>query len=194
MEPYEIVAAPLTVWVAPVGTEFPDVNELPGVAWFKIGTSGDKNYADEGVTVTHEQTLGVFRGAGSTVPRKTWRTEEDLGFGFTLVDVSAAQYAKILNDAAITTTPASVGVAGTDRFELVQGIEVGQVALLARGVSPEDELFVAQYQVPRSYEASPSRAVQYGKGAPAGLACSFRTLESEDPTELVIQIAEEVSA
>jgi hypothetical protein len=190
MEPYEIVATPLTVYVAPVGTPFPAIDEAEAAfnaGWFKLGTSGAKNYDDAGVTVSHEQTIETFRGAGSTLPRKGWRTEEDIVFGFKLVDVSAAQYAKILNDAAITTTAPSAGVAGQDVFDLVQGVEVGQLAVLARGVSPEDEQFAAQYQAPRCYEGSSARAVQYGKTAPAGLECEFRTLDSDDPTELVIQ-------
>lgn len=188
MEPFEIVASPLTVWVAPVGTAFPLVSAAPAAAWFKLGTSGDKNYDDDGVTVTHEQSLEVFRGAGSTTPRKTWRTEEDIIFGFTLVDISAAQYAKILDQAAVTTTAAAAGVPGTDRFSLTQGVDVSQYALLARGKSPANEALVAQYQVPRCYQAG-NPAPQFGKSAPAGLECEFRTLESSTPTELVIQTA-----
>lgn len=188
MEPYEIVASPLEVWVAPVGTAFPDVDAAPGVGWFRLGSSGNKNYGDEGVTVGHEQTVEVFRGAGSTKPRKAWRTEEDVTFSFTLVDVSAAQYAKILDDAAVTTTAAAAGTPGTDRFSLDKGVEVGQYALIARGVSPEDEAFAAQYQVPRCMQSG-SPAPQYGKTGPAGLECEFRTLESDTPTELVIQTA-----
>lgn len=188
MEPYEIVASPLTVWVAPVGTAFPAIDAAPGAGWFKLGTSGDKNYADEGVTVGHEQTIEVFRGAGSTKPRKAWRTEEDIPFTFTLVDVSAEQYAKVLDDATVTVTASGVGVAGKKTFTLDKGVEVAQYALLARGKSPADEQFSAQYQVPRCYQSG-SHAVQYGKTAPAGLECEFRTLESSTPTELIIQTA-----
>lgn len=193
MEPFEIVCAPLTLYIAPVDTEFPEVDEVIGGAWFKVGTSGDKNYDDEGVTVSHEQTLEVFRGAGSTVPRKAWRTEEDLAFGVKLADVSAAQYAKILNDATVATVAAGAGTPGTKAFELVQGIEVAQFALLARGVSPVDEDLVAQFQVPRCYQAGEPAPV-FGKTGPAMLECEFRTLESDDPAELVIQTDEEVSA
>lgn len=193
MEPYEIVASPLTVWVAPVGTAFPDVDAVPSGTWFKLGTSGDKNYDDDGVTVSHEQSLEVFRGAGSTKPRKAWRTEEDIVVGFTLVDVSASQYAKILNDAAVDTEVAGPGTPGTKTVTLDQGIEVSQLALLARGVSPEGEEFVAQYQIPRCYQSANPSPV-YGKTGPAGLECEFRTLESDDPTELVIQTDEETSA
>src|SRR3990167_8660628 len=111
--PYEIVAAPLTVWVAPTGTAFPDVDTAPNGSWTKLGTSGDKNYADDGVTVTHEQTIETFTPAGSTAARKAWRTEEGLLVEFVLVDISADQYAKILNDATVTDTGAGAGTPGT---------------------------------------------------------------------------------
>ena len=33
-----MIAAPYTVWVAPVGTAFPLPSEAPGVSWTKVGT------------------------------------------------------------------------------------------------------------------------------------------------------------
>ena len=29
MKPYEIVAAPFTLYIAPIGTDFPDIDEAP---------------------------------------------------------------------------------------------------------------------------------------------------------------------
>ena len=193
MQPYEIIASPLTIYVGPVATAFPDIDAVPGVGWFKLGTSGDKSYEDEGVTVNHTQTFGTFRGAGATKKRKAWRQEEDLSFGFTLVDLSASQYAKVLNDAALTTVVADVGTPGTISFELDQGIEVVEFALLARGLSTVDEDLAAQYQVPRCYQAG-SPAPVWGKGGAAGLACLFEALEGATANKLVIQTAAEEEA
>ena len=55
--PYEVVAQPFTLWVAPVGTAFPDVDTAPDGSWTKVGTSGDLNYTEDGVTVTHSQSV-----------------------------------------------------------------------------------------------------------------------------------------
>lgn len=174
--PMEIVAAPLTVYLAPVGTAFPLVDTAPAVGWVKLGTSGDKNYSEDGVTVQHSQSIATFTPAGGTAPRKAWRTQEGLEIGFTLVDISAAQYAQVLNDASVTTTAPGVGQPGQDDFDLLQGLDVATFALIARGLSPSDEQFVAQYQVPIVYQgAEPTPA--YKKGEPAGLACSFMALE-----------------
>lgn len=199
MEPFEVVAAPLTVWLAPVGTAFPAVDTEPDASWFKLGTNGDVNYDEEGVTVSHEQTIEKWRGVGSTGPVKAWRTEEELMVGFTLVDISAAQYAKVLNDATVTDTAAATGVPGTSEFGLSQGQDVKTFALLARGKSPAGDDFAAQYQVKRCHQAENPEPV-YNKGSePAGLAIQFGALEDPDAADererfgkLVIQTADAV--
>src|SRR4051812_46653534 len=98
MQPYEVVCNPLTVWVANTGTGFPAINAAPSGSWFQLGTSGTRNYDDAGVTVTHSQTIAEFTGAGSTTPRKAYRTDEGMTVGFTLVDITAEQVAKVLDD------------------------------------------------------------------------------------------------
>lgn len=191
MEPFEVVAAPLTVWVGPVGTAFPDVDEAPSGTWFKLGTSGDKNYGDDGVVVTHQQTITPWTPAGSTMPRKVWRTSEGIMIGFTLVDISAPQYAKILNDGSVTQTAAGAGTPGYDSVPLYQGIEVAAFALVARGLSPADEALAAQYQVPIVYQGA-EPAVTYNKGTPAGLAIQFTALFDDDSGgvgDLIVQTA-----
>lgn len=176
IEPLEVVAAPLTVWLAPVGTAFPGIDTDPGTGWFKLGTNGNKNYDDDGVTVSHEQTIESWRGAGAVGPVKAWRTEEELGIGFTLVDLTPAQYAKVLNNATVTETAAAVGTPGTAEIGLSQGQTIASFALLARGVSSVDENLSAQYQVPRCYQSENPEPV-YTKGDPAGLEVGFAALE-----------------
>lgn len=189
--PYEIVAAPLTVYVAAVGTAFPDVDEAPGGSWTKLGTSGDKNYNDDGVTVGHPQTIETFTPAGSTVPRKAFRTEEGLTFGFTLVDLSPTQYAKVLDDAAITTVSASSGTPGTKKIALYKGLQVETFALLARGLSTVDESLACQYEVDSCFQSGEPEPV-HNKGVPAGLELEWTALDAsgdDNPFRLTIQTA-----
>lgn len=177
MKPFEVVAAPFTIYVAPVGTAFPAVHAAPAVTWFRLGTSGDKNYHEDGVVVTHEQEIEVWRALGSTGPRKAWRTEEALMIGFTLVDLSSAQYAKILGDVAVTQTAPAVGVPGSDEFSLLRRHDVKALALLARGdVSPAGDAFKTQYQVPVVFENG-SQEVTFQKGEPGGLECEWMAIE-----------------
>lgn len=176
MTPYEIVGNPLTLWLAPVGTAFPLIDAAPSGSWIRVGTNGAANYADDGITASHNQTIEQARPAGAVGPVKAWRTAEDMMLGLTLWDVSLEQYAAALNGASITTTAAGVGTAGFKKLGLSQGQEVKLYALLARGVSPYGDTYAAQYEVPRCYQsASPKPA--YAKGKPAGLALEFTALE-----------------
>jgi hypothetical protein len=174
MQPYEVVASPLTVWVANVGTAFPAINATPSGSWFQLGTSGNKNYADDGITVTHAETVQVFRPAGGTAPRKAFRTDEDFKIGFSLVDLTPEQYAKTLDDATITNT---AGPPGHKAFEVLRGLKVKAFALLARGVSPVDESLNAQYEVASCFQSA-DPAPKYSKGAPAELALEFTAIEA----------------
>lgn len=173
--PYEIICAPLTVYVAPTGTAFPAVNAAPAGSWFKLGTSGTKNYGERGVTVTHDESVSTFTPAGSTAPRKAYRVSEGLAIEFELVDMTIEQYAKILNDTTVTTT---VGPPAIKDINLMQGLTVKTFALLARGTSPVNESLPAQYQVPIVYEAA-SPAPVFSKSGPASLAVRFQALEDD---------------
>lgn len=174
----EIVAAPLEIWLAPVNTAFPEVDTAPAGPWAKLGTSGDKNYTEAGVSVTHSQTINTFRPAGSTAARKAWRTAEELLIDFELVDLSSAQYAKVLNNATVSQEAAGIGDPGQDDFNLLQGVDVALFALLARGLSTYDASLAAQYQVPIVYQAASPKPV-FMKGNPAGLAIQFAALEDD---------------
>lgn len=176
MEPYEIIGQPLSLWLAPVGTAFPAVTADPSSPWVKVGTSGDRSQNEEGVTVTHSQTLNKVRTGGSTGAVKVFRPEEDLMFRLTLLDVSLEQYKLALNSNTLTTVAAGSGTIGTKTVGLSRGKAVTTYALLVRGVSPYGDAFNMQYQVPRCYQAA-SPAIVYRKGQPAGIELTFEALE-----------------
>lgn len=176
MEPYEIIGAPFTLWVAETGTAFPAIDAAPGVGWTKIGTNGDRNYSEEGVTVAHSQSLNYARPAGATGPVKAFRTEEDLRISLTLWDLTLEQYANAMNGNPVETTAAGVGTAGFKEMGIYRGSQVREFALLLRGLSAYDPAFNAQYEVPRAVDAG-SPEVQFSKGVPAGLAIEFMAME-----------------
>jgi hypothetical protein len=166
----------LTLWLAPVGTAFPDIDAAPASPWVLVGTSGDRSETEEGVTVTHSQTLNKVRAGGSVGAVKVFRPEEDLMFRVTLMDVSLEQYKVAVNGNSLTTVAAGAGTPGTKSMGLSRGKDVTLYALIARGVSPYDPTFEAQYQVPRCY-VSGSPAIVYRKGQPAGIELTFEALE-----------------
>lgn len=174
--PFEIVCAPYTVYVAPVGTAFPAVNAAPASTWSLSGTSGNKNYTDAGVAVTHGQTISEFTPAGSTTPRKVWRTGETLQVGYTLADVSPTQYATVMNNATLNTVASASGSPGNQNFELYRGVQVATNAILVRGISSINEIYNAQYEIPCAYQGS-SPAPVYSKANPAELAVEWHALE-----------------
>lgn len=180
VRPFEVVAQPFTIWTAPVGTAFPAVDAAPSGSWSKVGTSGDLNITEDGVTITHNQTVEMWRALGSTGPRKAFRTEEELHIAFVLADISLEQYAKALNGNNVTTTPPDVDSGGFKSVGMSRGLEVQQVALLCRGENgPYGDGWPMQYEVPVAVQIGEPEVV-YVKGEPAGLALEFAALEDPD--------------
>ncbi|MEP9402037.1 hypothetical protein [Sphingomonas sp. VNH70] len=173
----EIIAGPLSLFLAPVGTAFPVITAAPGAPWAGVGTNTTRNYSDDGVSVTHDQKIEQARPAGALGPVAAWRTEEDLTFTVTLWDMTLEQYALALSGVAPTTTAAGVGTPGTRRIGLSRGGTLKTYALLARGVSAYAETMPAQYEVPICYQSGSPKPV-FKKGKPAGLELVFTALES----------------
>lgn len=176
MEPYEIIGAPFTLWLAPVGTAFPLIDAVPAETWVLVGTSGDRNYSEEGVTVSHDQTIEKITPAGALGPVKAFRTAEEQMIAVTLWDMTLEQYATALNDATIATTAAGAGTAGYKKIGLSRGEEITLYALLVRGPSAYGADMNAQYEVPRCYQSGNPKPV-FAKGKPSALALEFTTLE-----------------
>lgn len=177
--PFEIIGAPFTLWVAAVGTEFPDPDETPGGAWTKIGTSGDLNYSREGVTVEHSQTTNPFRPVGDTGPRKIFRQDEDLKVRLQLADMSIEQYAIALNHNTVTDTPPGAGTVGKRKVGLTRGTQMATRALLVRGPSPYDDDMHMQYEVPRAVQTG-SPSVVHTLANASLLALEWTALVDED--------------
>lgn len=175
--PFEIIAAPFTIYLAATGTAFPDVSQTPSGSWVVLGTNGNLNYADSGIKVTHNQTIVEFTPVGSTGPTKAFRTEEGLSFSMELVDVSATHYSKILNGVSVTTQASGGGNSGYSQFELYQDYTVQQFACLLRssGDSAGGTGFNTQYQLPRMYQSANPEPV-WKKGDPATLAIEWTAL------------------
>lgn len=175
-DPYEIIATPLTLYLAPVGTAFPAIDAAPSGSWVKVGTNGDRSEDEAGVTVTHSQQIKQVRTGGSLGPIKAFRDAEDLKIEVTLLDITLEQYQAALNGNSITTTAAGTGTAGFKKVGLSRGKSVKLYALLARGASPYADAMNSQYQFPRVFQSGDPKPV-YKKGVPAGLMLEFTALE-----------------
>ena len=178
MTPFEIIGAPLTLWLAPIGTAFPLISAAPGAGWTRIGTNGDRSYEQGGVTTMHAKTYSKVRPAGASGPVKAFLDEEDLMFRLTLLDITLEQYQHALNGNTISTVAAGVGTPGTKKIGLSEDVgRTREYALLARGLSPYNEALAMQYCVPRCYQSGAPEVVYRKGGGGAGLALQFEALE-----------------
>ena len=180
--PYEVLAAPFTLYAAIVGTAFPLVDAVPAVAWVKIGTSGPLNYdGAAGVVVEHRQTLQPWRSLGDAGSRKIFRDEEDQVVRMTLVDVTLEHYRHAINRNTVTTVAAGVSTVGYKKLGLSRGFTVDTMALLCRAdSSPYMADGKMQYEIPIAAQGG-SPQVGYVKATPAGLSLEWMTLV--DPSQ-----------
>ncbi len=176
IEPYEIIAAPFELYLAPVGEAMPAVDAVPGGNWTLVGTSGNKNITEEGVTVAFEDETSKWKGLGSTGIRKIFRTGEGVAIRTVLADVSLEQFALSLNHNAITTVAAGSGTIGTKAINLHKGRTVAQRALLIRGVSPYDDAENGQFELPIVSPTGAPEIVSL-KGEPQKLAQEWEVIE-----------------
>ncbi|KKL56636.1 hypothetical protein LCGC14_2243430 [marine sediment metagenome] len=180
MSDRNIVNGPLSLYFAAVGTAFPLVDDDPPTGFTLIGTSGAKNYTEDGVSAAFNQSIEVFRGLGSTTALKAFRTEEDLVISVQMADLTLAEARRALNENAVTNTPAASGVPGTDEIRLDRGVDVNTIALLVRGIgkSAQFEGGNLQFEFDKVYEAA-SQEMTFVKGEPAGVLLEFHALEDD---------------
>ncbi len=175
--PFEIIAAPVVVYQAVVGEAFPLIDAAVAGNWAQIGTSGDRNITEDGITVAHPDEVEMFYSVGGTGPQKVFRVREGFMCRFELADITLEMYRHILNDNSVTDTPASSGVAGIREVDIYRGVGVSQVALLIRGLfSAYGDTFNSQFQIPNCFQTGSPEPV-FRKGVPAALAFEFTAIE-----------------
>lgn len=178
MQHTEIVISGAKVYLAPIGETYPEIQATPAGNWELLGSGGDVNLGDDGITVSHEQTLNPKRTLGSTGPVKVTRSEENLMISGVLEDLSLEEYAKILNDVTVTDVVADADTGGYRHIPMRQGNTVATFALLIRGenASPYGESYNFQYEIPVVYQSG-NPAPVFQKADSASLSFEFTALE-----------------
>ena len=172
-QPFEILSGVGTIYKAPVGTAFPEVNATPVAPWVSLGaTSG-------GVTVVPEQTTKLIRDDQHTGPRKALRPEEMLSIETNLLNATLENIAILMGN-TVTDTAAGAGTIGTRKIALRRGPTVTEYALLFRNEhgSPYGD-WPAQYQVPRGFFDGPA-GQPWKKDDNILLPVKFVALEDDD--------------
>lgn len=171
----EIIAGPLDVYLAAVGTAFPDPNVAPSAPWTLVGKKGSRNYMEEGVTIAHPQTVEPFTPLGSTVARKAFRVNEEVRVRLVLADASLEAYALALNHNDVDSDNAIKSIS------LKRGLTINERAVLVRGagMSAEGENLARQFELLRGVQVGTPEVV-YMKNQPAGIALEWLALEDDD--------------
>lgn len=181
MSDLNIINGPLELFFASVGTAFPLVDDDPPTGFTLIGTSGEKNYTEDGVSASFNQTVEVFRGLGSTTALKAFRTEEDVVITVTMADLTLAEVRRAFNENAVSNTSASSGIPGKDEINIDRGVTVNTIALLVRGIgkSPQFEGGNLQLELEKVYESG-SQELTFVKGEAVGVLLEFHCLEDDN--------------
>jgi len=179
MAPYEIIASPADLWIAPALTARPvmTAHPLPDpiAPWAKVGTSLSLNYTEDGVTIQMQQDVVKWRSLGDTGSRKAFRTLEDAMARVNVADMTLEAWANILNANAITTVAAGAGTAGYKKIGLSKGPGVASFAVLIRFPSPYVTAMWSQLWMPIAINSA-STEFPFKKDTPAALAIEFSAM------------------
>ncbi|KKN41035.1 hypothetical protein LCGC14_0727230 [marine sediment metagenome] len=177
VSPFEIIAGPAEVYLAPVSTVFPGIEVSdadngigqPFEFFISLGRT------DGGVTVTFDQSIQLIRTDQVTGPVKAIRTEETLTVAFNLVDLNLENFAQALNK-----TVASVIDLTTEKSILLyQGVAVQQFVMLVRGDSPYAANDFLQFELPVVVQTG-SPSVAFIRDDKAVLETEWTVLEDQD--------------
>lgn len=180
--PFEVIAGAGAVFVAPnIAEAEPAIDAVPAGTWVELAAKED--ITEEGIAIRMPQAQSVIRAAGTTGPRKVFRTEEDLFVEFTVMDATAEAYARLLDNKTVTDTAAGAGTAGHRAIDTLRGSTVKQWSLLVRleDIAPYDDSaaairFNTQWWIPQAtIEGEPETV--YVKGEPVGLRFVFRAMQ-----------------
>lgn len=174
----ELIVGPIEVYWGPVGETFTEINASVAGNWVLLGTSGSKNYTEDGVKIRHEKSVEIFRSLGTPYPRAAFITEADIFVEVDLKDYTLAQLRTALNQNTVTSDGG-----GFDWIPLDVGLDISEIALQIRGVGKSPLLSGGhiQWNLPRMFEEG-SREWTFDKGTPVGSTLSFRAIYDEGAT------------
>lgn len=172
MDPVTVLMGVGKLYVAPVGTAFPEVNAAPGGSWTNLG------YTVDGVTITKGQSIEEVSSDQETGPVKARRTEETLVVETKLLEATLENLGKLLA-LTVTDTAPGAGSIGTRKVGLYQGGLVTEYAFLFRGDSPYGASYPAQYEVPRGYFTG-DIGIEHTKDGAVVFPCEFHALVDPD--------------
>lgn len=143
--PYEVLYGAFKVYTAPEAEAFPAINASPAGNWTLLGTNGDSNYDEEGLTISPSHETAKFTPVSKTVHTKKWTVAEGFMAQLNLVDMTGEQLSKVFNFNSVTNT---VGPPAHKAFNLYRGPDISFKAVLLRAdFSPYGASLKMQWEI-----------------------------------------------
>lgn len=171
-EPYEVIVGPGQVWIAPVGTTFPTINQAPATEWISLGRT------DGGVTIRHIEETEEITVDQSFLPVKEVVTRRAEEIEFALAEITLERYAKLLGDVTVTTQAAGSGTPGYKSLPIQASQNMARYAMLIRVPSPYMDAYM-QYEY-AAVSPTGQKEIAYQKGEKSTLSTTWKALE--DPS------------
>lgn len=173
----EIITAPFSIWIAPLGTAFPAVSQAPGASWTLLGKRGARSHSTDGVTIEHLRQFSTTQPAGAMAVSHGFAILNGLRVRVRLLDLTFEQYSIAIGGRAISRDRPALQPEGARTLGLSEPSRgPAPFALLIRGPSPYFEGQFCQYEVPRCLEAGNGAEIAFRRAQAAGLPLQFLAL------------------
>ncbi len=185
--PFELLVGPAKLYLAPVGTTVPDVDDVPASPWVLVGST------DGGQTIKHGGAKTYLRDDDHQGPVKAVTPEEEVVITTKIIGLTLENWARILND--VDDLVSAAGPPSTRTMNLKKGFIPEEYAVLLRGsaLSPYGAL-PGMFVLPRAiFDGEPEVSLVKDEGA--GLEIEIHALEDDNQTNdeeklgwLVVQV------
>lgn len=167
---YEILTGVGEIWIAPVNTPMPTLDQVPTAAsdfWKYVGPS------EGGVKVDFDETINEFSPDTETGAVDAIRSAESAMISANLFEATLENLALTLAQ-EVATVDAASGTLGYKEIGMSRGARVTKKAFLFRGGSPYGD-FPGQYYVPNGY-VSGKVGLEYTKEGKVAIPTEFHAL------------------
>lgn len=183
--PFEIIAGPGQVWLAPVGEAFPAINAAPAGNWVDLGET------DGGIEIAFPQEIKELETDQAFFPKKPIRVKQRCTVKFSLAELTLENFARVLNGVTVTDTPAGAGTPGHRSIPLQGSSSVKQYALLIRGPSPYGDWYL-QFELDRVYQQG-EPTTRFVKDDKSVLATEWNCLEGSTTNQVGVLRAQDAA-
>lgn len=170
----EIVSAPGKMYLAAVGSSFPDIDATPTTPWGLLGENGDLNITDAGIKVMVNRGENAFAPFGSTMDVKQWLNKFDVMVRAEFADLTLETLSKAMGFNEVDLA------AGIKTLNFYQGVQKTPKALLLRfpNASPYRQDAALAFAFPTVVQQG-NFELDFNRGSsPAVVALEFKVLRN----------------